>query len=174
MSDKSKKMTDLANRYLDLWQNQITAMASDAETAKMFERSMLMFNQGVCAFTGSVKSVKEQTEENCEAANNKTSEKENQQDNNSASFNSYNYDDALKILQRVVTRNVENTFKSSLGTADDSKERTNENNTAAKNGAKTTPSSSVNANVDVNELLRSFKSMEERIIRLESELEKRS
>lgn len=166
MSDKNKKMTDLANRYLDLWQDQITAMATDAETAKAIERSMLMFNQGMCAFTGSIQGVKKQAEENI-----KTEKKDATAKPSYADFANFNMNNAIATMQNLMAQNINSSFKSPLGTGN---VKRSGNNQTTSNGTKTSATPHNNADVDVGKLLRSLKSMEERIIKLESEAAKRS
>jgi hypothetical protein len=168
MSDKNKKMTDLASRYLDLWQNQITAMATDAETAKAIERSMLMFNQGMSAFTGTIKNVKKQAEETIKAEKKDATAKPSYAD-----FANFNMNNAIAAMQNMMAQNINTSFKGPLGTGTGNVKQT-ENNQTTSNGTKTSSASSNNADVDVGELLRSIKSMEERIIKLESDAAKRS
>lgn len=49
MSDE-EELKKLANRYIDLWQDQVMAVAEDPETIKLMERSMSFFNQGMANF----------------------------------------------------------------------------------------------------------------------------
>ena len=57
-------MKDLARRYLDLWQEQLTTLAGDQDMAKVMSEAMTMMSSGTQAFVDAAgKSVRTTPEE---------------------------------------------------------------------------------------------------------------